>query len=226
MSEELTQVEIELAPKNLCQRLVGVMAYMGAIGKGGNTTYGERYAYHKIDDIDDKLREALIENGIVAVISKIDSRPVEHVSDPGRDGKLTWCAECLITITLINADNPVETLDIVGWGQGIDYSDKATGKAISYAAKAAYLSAFHLRGQPDNEQDNIRRPVRPKPPKGVIVEEKTFDGWSIAIAESATKDALKKVGVELAQVRNSLTRDEVAMLQQIYAARQQELKSE
>jgi len=145
--------------KNLYQRIAGIMADLGAVGKGGQTNYGERYKYHRIDDIDDKLREALITNGVVATVSSIDNRVLEHFEETDRQGKprTTWYAECTLQIELVNVDKPDERLIIHGWGQGIDYSDKATGKAISYAAKAAYLSAFHLRGQPDSEQDDIKR---------------------------------------------------------------------
>lgn len=153
-----------MSERNLYQRLVDVMRFMGAIGKGGQTTYGEKYSYHKIDDIDDKLREALIECGVVAVISDVTDHKLEHFVDESRQGKITWYAECIVTIKLINADNPTEQMNIVGWGQGLDFSDKATGKAFSYAAKAAYLSAFHLRGQPDSEAVQIRRLPSPKKP--------------------------------------------------------------
>ena len=148
-----------MSEKNLHQRIIAIMEDMGAIGKGGKTTYGQSYAYHKIDDVDDRLRKALIAHGVVATIAEIADRKLEHFDEMDKNGnpRTTWYAECAILIELVNADAPDETLTIQGWGQGLDYSDKATGKAISYAAKAAYLSAFHLRGQPDSEQDNIQR---------------------------------------------------------------------
>lgn len=156
---------------NLHQRLICVMKSMGAIGKGGRATYGDMYAYHKIDDIDDKLRDALIEHGVVSMVTAIEDRKMDHWQDPpdkyGK-AKTTWHCECLITIEFVNADNPEDRTKIVGWGQGLDNSDKATGKAISYALKSAYLSAFHLRGQPDNESENITKPSpgEDQPPAG------------------------------------------------------------
>jgi hypothetical protein len=149
----------EPSKRNLHQRVVAIMDHMGAVGKGGQTEYGERYKYHKIDDIDDSLRQALVANGVTAYITEINDRRLEHFEEQDKQGRprTTWYAECSLVIELVNADDPAETTHIHGWGQGIDYGDKATGKAISYAAKAAYLSAFHLRGQPDNEQDDIKR---------------------------------------------------------------------
>ena len=45
---------------NLYQRINKVMESMGAVGKQGRVDYGEKFAFHRIDDIDDKLRVALI----------------------------------------------------------------------------------------------------------------------------------------------------------------------
>ena len=78
----------------------------------------------------------------------------------------------------------------------MDYSDKATGKAISYAAKAAYLSAFHLRGQPDSESDDIRRPAPPAPPP---VSEKDVADLTAAIVEA----------MDLATIENTILRGSI-----------------
>lgn len=198
-----------MSDKNLHQRLLDVMQTMGAVGKGGRTDYGEKFAYHKIDDIDDKLRVALVEHGVIATIIEIKDRKLDHFEETDRYGKprTTWYAECLIVLELVNADNPEDRKTIQGWGQGLDYSDKATGKAISYAAKSAYLSAFHLRGQPDNEQDDIPRgkqQEKPKPPE--IPEE--VQAWLDAIRQADSVEDLNAVGDNLknepASVQNAV----------------------
>lgn len=205
--------------KNLMQRLIDVMAYMGAIGKGGQTSYGEKYAYHKIDDIDDKLRQALIEHGVIAIPVKIDGKKIEWVADESRGGKLTWYAECSIEIMLINADNPEDRQSIAGWGQGLDYSDKATGKAISYAAKAAYLSAFHLRGQPDSELSSISRS---QPRKQAVAFTPELYVWIEKINGANSIDKLKAVGADIAT--NAPTDDQVK-LQDAYRLRSKALRA-
>lgn len=188
--------------KNLHQRLVGVMQSMGAVGKGGKASYGDQYFYHKIDDIDDKLRGALIEHGVTAMIVAIEDRKLEHWQEPpdkyGKQ-KTTWYCECKIVIELVNADNPEDRVKIVGWGQGLDNSDKATGKAISYAAKSAYLSAFHLRGQPDNEADNITKPspkVESKPePEPVVTE--VMQSWIDAVNQCGSIESFDGLAVNI-----------------------------
>uniref|UniRef100_A0A6M3L376 Putative Erf family protein n=1 Tax=viral metagenome TaxID=1070528 RepID=A0A6M3L376_9ZZZZ len=196
--------------KNLYQRIVAIMADMGAVGKGGKTTYGEKYAYHKIDDIDDKLRQSLVDHGVVASISKIDDRHLEHFEGTDKQGnpRTTWYAECALSIELVNADTPEERMTIMGWGQGLDYSDKATGKAISYAAKAAYLSAFHLRGQPDNESDNIPRTQKATTPKLTPQEQTYVDDAEQTIAACDDLQFLTDMGVKIKE-RSAAVQDEL-----------------
>jgi hypothetical protein len=190
---------------------------MGAIAKNGQATYGDKYAYHRIDDIDDKLRDALIEHGVVAMVTSIEDRQMDHWQDPPDrydKVKTTWHCECLITIEFVNVDNPEDRTKIVGWGQGLDNSDKATGKAISYALKSAYLSAFHLRGQPDNEADNItkpspvaeRPPVAKQAPEPVVTE--AMQRWLAAMDQCDDVNSFdmldKSIQAEPKELRDSI----------------------
>lgn len=179
----------EVKVKNLHQRLVEVMRTMGAVGKGGKTNYGDKFEYHRIDDVDAALREALVEHGVVALMVNVGDRQSErHLEvDKYNNPRTLYQTECVVTIRFFNADDPADTVDIVGWGQGLDYQDKATGKAISYAAKSAYLSSLHLRGQPDNEADNIPAPVVKNAPATVPPPAKP----------AATKPAAPKPSVQI-----------------------------
>jgi hypothetical protein len=201
-----------MSEKNLYQRIVAIMQDMGGQAKTGQTSYGDHYKYHKIDDIDDALRRALVKHNVVAVIVRIDRGELQYSQGQDKYGKprTTWSADCMVEIQLINADTPAERLSIFGWGQGLDYSDKASGKAISYAAKAAYLSAFHLRGQPDSESDDIPRSqpqqdhtpkLRPKPkatslalsPDDLAFVERSRLGFEAAKTQADIDDIVAKV---------------------------------
>lgn len=212
---------------NLHQRIVQIMATMGAIGKGGKTNYGDRFEYHRIDDIDERLREALVRHGVVATIVEITDDSLKSIEDTDKYGnrRITWSAECKIRIELVNADNPTDRATFVGWGQGLDYSDKATGKAISYAAKAAYLSAFHLRGQPDNEQDNITRNAAPAKKPEVAAgpteeQSREIAKWQDDMVKCQTLDQLNKLAVSLVDRESWLKKP----LHAVYAARKREIE--
>lgn len=184
---------------NLYQRLIRIMERMGAVGKGGKTDYGDNFEYHKIDEVDDKLRGALVAERVVAVLSKVVNANVRIIEGQDRYGNVrsTYHAECEVEILLINADNPEEQLSIVGWGHGLDYSDKATSKAIAYAAKSAYLNTFHLRGQPDNEGDSMG--IKPPPAEVDEKVENALADYRSKITNAKSVDALNDVGLELAK---------------------------
>ena len=69
---------------------------------------------------------------------------------------LEHVVEATVEVTFINADDPEDRCSFKAVGHGIDRSDKAPGKATTYAVKTVYLNAFHLKGQPDNEADDRR----------------------------------------------------------------------
>lgn len=214
---------------NLHQRIVQIMATMGAIGKGGRTNYGDRFEYHRIDDIDERLREALILHGVVATVVDVIDDKLESFEEVDKYGKprTTWSAKCKIEIELVNADNPKDRASFVGWGHGLDYSDKATGKAFSYAAKAAYLSAFHLRGQPDNEEDNITRGAAPAKNSEVVAglteeQSQAIAKWKDALVKCQTLDQLNKIALDLVNKDAWLKNPMYA----VYAARKREIEKQ
>lgn len=139
-------------PRNLHQRLLAIVEDAGALGKDGQTSYGERYKYHRIDDVVDHLRPLLVKHGVILLAS------VNHggLSEAGTTskGNTQWRAETMVDLTFVNADNPEDRHSVLSWGEGIDSSDKSVGKAISYALKNALLAIFWLRGQPDNEEEH------------------------------------------------------------------------
>ena len=140
---------------NIWQRLHGVMAEIGAVEKKGKADKSVGgYPFQKIDDVEDAMRKALVTHGVFAYICKFDNRKIEKTGGQSRGGNPEWYAEVDVTVRCVNIDKPDETVELPGWGQGFDYSDKCTAKAVAYALKMAYLSAFHLRGQPDNESDD------------------------------------------------------------------------
>jgi DNA-binding phage protein len=70
---------------------------------------------------------------------------------------------------------------------------------VSYAAKSAYLSAFHLRGQPDNEADDIPRTQnQPKvaPPEPQVTA--VMQGWIDAMNQCDDFDSFVKLDAKLA----------------------------
>lgn len=65
----------------------------------------------------------------------------------------------------VNVDNPEQYVDITTYGDGIDTSDKATGKAMTYADKYALMKAYKIStgDDPDKEASEQNISVVEKP---------------------------------------------------------------
>ena len=156
-----------MSEKNLFQRLLAVMDDVGAIGKGGQADKSiGGFMFHSIDDVSNALRAPCIKHGVfisVTVARGRDDLPaiktsIREIQKSGRDGSGSYVqverrSEIILDITFVNADNPEDNFTVQGFGEGLDYGDKASGKATSYALKTVLLANFQMRGQPDNEGD-------------------------------------------------------------------------
>jgi hypothetical protein len=62
---------------------------------------------------------------------------------------------------VVNIDKPNESIMSVGYGDGIDSGDKATGKATTYARKYALIDLFNLSkgDDPDKEASQEYKPI-------------------------------------------------------------------
>ena len=153
---------------NIHQRLAAAIKASGAVPKTGKMGGGGgNFAYHKIDDVVDHLRDILLDAGIV-ILPSVKSCDVAEFTEQREDarGKLydrrVYHSTAFISVRLVNIDKQDDFIEMVTVGDGIDYGDKSTGKAFSYAMKNLLLSVFQLRGQPDNEDTDHDHAVPPR----------------------------------------------------------------
>ncbi len=143
-----------MSKRTIHERLAAVIKAVGAVQK---TRQAQGYMAHEIDHVVDVLRDALLNNGVIYTVSvsELDARTVELHTKTGK----TTGTEAIVKglIRFIDVAESGDYLELQFVGQGLDYSDKAVGKAISYGLKAALLANFQMRGQPDNEADDIQR---------------------------------------------------------------------
>ena len=156
---------------NIHQRLLAIASECN-VAKGGTAPAAVGgFAFHKIDDIEAALQPLLTKHGVTALPTVSEA----HFEPNGSWHHATVCVD----ITFTNVDTPEDTVSIAAYGQGFDKQDKAAGKAISYACKNAYLSVFHLKGQPDNESD--------------ATEEYTVEPEHTSVNDSVPYDATKVI---------------------------------
>jgi len=138
------------------ERLAACIEASGAMAKTGKAPQAAGgYAFHRIDDVVEHLRDILLKHGL-AVIPSVDDFDVRELSEPRQGGgdRKFYHSVVRLSVRLASISDPDDCLNVSSVGDGIDYGDKSTGKAYSYALKTALLALFQLRGQPDNEDDD------------------------------------------------------------------------
>lgn len=151
---------------NIYQRMHAVMQDVSYIRKDDSKKRELRYAYVSHDEVSGVLHAALVRHGIFCrptATCVVDPEPVEMKSKNGTRNEFR--AVVHVSLEFVNIEDPNDRLEVGPFaGVGFDNSDKATGKAYSYAMKTALLKTFMLEsGERDNEVDDVddrREPVR------------------------------------------------------------------
>lgn len=147
---------------DLATKLVKITEEAGQLEKTGQAPDKiGGFRFHAIDAVEDHLRPLLVKYKVATLVSSEDYQ-YEVLPDTGRRGGQILCT-CRVCVTFVDSEEPKHTYTCCTHGQGLDSGDKAAGKAISYAVKALYLNVFHLKGQPDNEQDAVEVETAPQP---------------------------------------------------------------
>ena len=132
---------------NLHHAMVKVMQEVKNIEKGLTVGSGS-YSYKGVSDKDVKqqIGQAMAKNGLTCVPIKVEPTTSinrwEEVNNYKQvKQKMSVFVEVISTFRITHADTK-ESIEIVGYGHGQDTSDKAAGKATTYALKNALLYSF------------------------------------------------------------------------------------
>jgi len=121
--------------------LLGVMGDVRGIEKTMSVGYGQG-AYKGVSDRDVKLAvgRAMQKHGLAMVATTIEpSVTVERWEDGGRARQQVF-TEVRTRYLLLHEGG--ESMEVAGYGQGVDAQDKGAGKAMTYALKNALLYTF------------------------------------------------------------------------------------
>ena len=201
--------------KNLTKAIIKVMAAVKGIEK--NMTIGSgKNAYNGVKDKDVKLafNEAMTKNGlcILPISIEPDTKVERWVEDTQWGPKQKQSIFCAVKTKYLLMHESGESIEICGYGHGIDPQDKAAGKAQTYALKNALLYTFmtpvgtiddtdttHSDSipvpQPKPQPKPKKTPAKKSPAKKAIKDEQiqtiiewaNDKGYSIKNVESAYK---------------------------------------
>jgi hypothetical protein len=143
---EFETENIERIPETLHGAIVNVMNEVKNIDK--NLTVGDgKSSYKGVADKDVKfiIGQAMAKNGLTCL--PIDIQPSVKIdrwtetTNYGEKSKQSVFTEVIVKYRLTHIFTN-ESIDIVGYGHGIDSQDKSSGKATTYALKNALLYSF------------------------------------------------------------------------------------
>lgn len=143
--------------KNLAKAVVAVMKEVKSIKKNSNVGTGNS-SYKGVQDMDVKkaVGESMEKNGLCILPVSIDSKTsVERWSEDTNYGpkqKQQVFTEVHAKYLLLHETG--ESIELSGYGHGIDSQDKSAGKATTYALKYALLYAFMIPTGDIDDTDN------------------------------------------------------------------------
>ena len=133
---------------NIYQRLLEVMKKVGYVQKDQKKVNGQ-YTYVKNDDVNEKLRQHIMDQEVIAIPTILESM---------QDGNRSVVK---VSIAFVCADNPSDNVVVHFYGHGVDNQDKGVGKATTYAIKYALLKLFMLTTGDDADVEKHQIDYKP-----------------------------------------------------------------
>lgn len=183
---------------NLHQKILAIMGEVGYLQKDDRVKFGTTdYKALSEEKVTTIMREKMVKYGLVVY-------PIQQQTT--RTGQITHVD---VTYRMVNAEDPLDYIDIVSCGDGADTQDKGAGKAMTYAYKYMWLRTFLLATGEDpdkissEELDDMQARVAQIPePVGMA------DKFSVGCLETILQREGKSITPEfLAWVSSKVGRD-------------------
>lgn len=151
---------------NLYQRMNAIMLDVGKISKDKFVQLNSNGAGYKAvthDNVTGTIRPYIVKHGVYVAVDQtscsVDSFDVVKKGYKGAPDYTVkeYIATVNVELTFINIDNPNEKISSRGFAYAIDSSDKAPGKALSYAVKNVLLKNFMLESCDDEEERSFEK---------------------------------------------------------------------
>jgi hypothetical protein len=135
------------ATPNVYQSIANVMNEMEGVGKTQRNKE-QGYNFRGIDDVLKVLHPLLAKHGVVIVPDVIDREVEERIAKSGSKGFVTYLH---VRYTVYGPAG--DSFEASTWGEGLDYGDKSTNKAMTAAFKYLLFEVFAV-ADPDDDGDH------------------------------------------------------------------------
>lgn len=129
------------------QAIGQIITKMEGIGKNQRNKE-QGYNFRGIDDVLKVLHPLLGEHGVFFAPDVIEREVEERTSKSGTKGTCTYLH---VRYTVFGPDG--DSFELSTWGEGLDYGDKATNKAMTAAFKYALFEVFAV-SDPEEDGDH------------------------------------------------------------------------
>lgn len=181
-------MSIDTLRMNLLQRLNAVRKAVKYIQKDKSVSTGGTGSYKAVthDLVTAMTRDLLTEHGVLSFPSLVTSKMSPPVKADGKQ----WLYEATYDFEFCNMDDPADTKTVRIEAHANDNSDKAPGKALSYAKKYAILKILDIETGEDDES-RVKDEFDIAPHIEAMEACKTLDELKAAYsaAEKAAKDS-------------------------------------
>ena len=114
-------------------------------------------------DVKSAIGQSMQKNGLAILPTGIEKEvTIETYKDSYGNDKMRVFTEVLTKYTLLHESG--ESIELAGYGQGVDSQDKSAGKATTYALKYALLYAFMVPTGKIDDADNTHSAELPHKP--------------------------------------------------------------
>lgn len=190
--------------KQITKAIIAVMQEVKGIEKDMTVGNGQ-YSYQGVSDkiVKQVIGNAMEKNGLailpIGIESKVKVDRWEEEYKGQIKQKQSVFTEVNTQYLLLHESG--ESMEIAGYGHGVDSQDKSAGKATTYALKYALLYTFMVPtgkiDDPDVTHSNdIETPKASSPQNLVIKKEPNSKEWQNAV------DKFKTGSIELKQIEN------------------------
>lgn len=161
---------------NLAKAVIAVMKAVKGIDKSMTVGTGTN-SYKGVSDKDVKnaVGKAMEDNGLcllpIAVDAKTQIDRWEETNQYGTKSKQSVLTEVTTKYLLLHESG--ESVELAGYGHGIDSQDKAAGKATTYALKNTLLYSFLVPTGTIDDTDTEHSDSKPVPPAKAVKEPTT-----------------------------------------------------